>query len=162
MARTVGTLLGKARRYVSDIEAEINPSMNIGELRKMKDTVQEAARDVEQSIQNRRQRLRGASSRKRPDEIRAVADTDARPIPSTSTHARTGGLKQGATPQWYKARNGVRTKALSGAARASPTASQNQLAQASEGRHTAPISERSVPTWPIPQTRLRAIERVVA
>ena len=26
-------------------------------------------------------------------------------------------LKQGATPQWYKARNGVRTKALSGAAR---------------------------------------------
>ncbi len=26
-------------------------------------------------------------------------------------------LKQGATPQWYKSRNGVRTKALSGAAR---------------------------------------------
>ena len=26
-------------------------------------------------------------------------------------------LKQGATPQWYKARNGVRTMALSGAAR---------------------------------------------
>ena len=26
-------------------------------------------------------------------------------------------LKRGATPQWYKSRNGVRTKALSGAAR---------------------------------------------
>jgi sec-independent protein translocase protein TatB len=26
-------------------------------------------------------------------------------------------LKQGAVPQWYKARSGVRTKALSGAAR---------------------------------------------
>jgi sec-independent protein translocase protein TatB len=26
-------------------------------------------------------------------------------------------LKRGATPQWYKQRNGVRTKALSGAAR---------------------------------------------
>jgi len=26
-------------------------------------------------------------------------------------------VKQGATPNWYKARNGVRTKALSGAAR---------------------------------------------
>ncbi|RYE71072.1 MAG: hypothetical protein EOO81_06735 [Oxalobacteraceae bacterium] len=26
-------------------------------------------------------------------------------------------IKQGATPNWYKARNGIRTKALSGAAR---------------------------------------------
>ena len=26
-------------------------------------------------------------------------------------------IKQGATPSWYKARNGIRTKALSGAAR---------------------------------------------
>jgi sec-independent protein translocase protein TatB len=26
-------------------------------------------------------------------------------------------IKQGATPTWYKARNGIRTKALSGAAR---------------------------------------------
>jgi sec-independent protein translocase protein TatB len=26
-------------------------------------------------------------------------------------------IKQGATPGWYKARNGIRTKALSGAAR---------------------------------------------
>ena len=26
-------------------------------------------------------------------------------------------LKRGATPQWYKQRNGIRTKALSGAAR---------------------------------------------
>jgi sec-independent protein translocase protein TatB len=28
VARTVGTLLGKAQRYVSDVKAEVNRSMN--------------------------------------------------------------------------------------------------------------------------------------
>ncbi len=50
VARTVGTLLGKAQRYVSDVKAEVNRSMELDELRKMKDTVEGAARDVEQSI----------------------------------------------------------------------------------------------------------------
>src|SRR5206468_12948105 len=52
VARTVGTLLGKAQRYVNDVKAEVNRSMDLDELRKVKDTVQEAARDVEQSIQS--------------------------------------------------------------------------------------------------------------
>ncbi len=51
VARTVGTLLGKAQRYVNDVKAEVNRSMDLDELRKMKDTVQDAARDVEHSIQ---------------------------------------------------------------------------------------------------------------
>jgi sec-independent protein translocase protein TatB len=44
VARTVGTLLGKAQRYVSDVKAEVNRSMELDELRKMKDTVEGAAR----------------------------------------------------------------------------------------------------------------------
>jgi Sec-independent protein translocase protein TatA len=43
----VGTLLGKAQRYVSDVKAEVNRSMELDELKKMKDTVEGAARDVE-------------------------------------------------------------------------------------------------------------------
>ena len=35
VARTVGTLLGKAQRYVSDVKAEVNRSMELDELRKM-------------------------------------------------------------------------------------------------------------------------------
>ncbi|PZU38758.1 MAG: twin-arginine translocase subunit TatB, partial [Acidovorax sp.] len=50
VARTVGTLLGKAQRYVADVKAEVNRSMELDELRKMKDTVENAARDVEQTI----------------------------------------------------------------------------------------------------------------
>jgi len=50
VARTVGTLLGKAQRYVADVKAEVNRSMELEELKKMKDTVENAARDVETSL----------------------------------------------------------------------------------------------------------------
>src|SRR5512143_3077602 len=50
VARTVGTLLGKAQRYVNDVKAEVNRSMELDELRKMKETVESAARDVESSV----------------------------------------------------------------------------------------------------------------
>jgi sec-independent protein translocase protein TatB len=51
VARTVGTLLGKAQRYVADVKNEVNRSMELDELKKMKETVEGAARDVENSIQ---------------------------------------------------------------------------------------------------------------
>ncbi len=51
VARTVGTLLGKAQRYVADVKAEVNRSMDLEELKKMNNTVETAARDVEQSVQ---------------------------------------------------------------------------------------------------------------
>jgi sec-independent protein translocase protein TatB len=47
VARTVGTLLGKAQRYVADVQAEVNRSIELDELKKMKETVEGAARDVE-------------------------------------------------------------------------------------------------------------------
>src|SRR3954462_375021 len=50
VARTVGTLLGKAQRYVNDVKAEVNRSMDLDELKKMKETVETAARDVESSV----------------------------------------------------------------------------------------------------------------
>ncbi|MBU1358272.1 MAG: Sec-independent protein translocase protein TatB [Gammaproteobacteria bacterium] len=115
VARTVGTLLGKAQRYVNDVKAEVNRSMDLDELRKMKDTVHEAARDVEQSIHA------GASDfEKQFSESGQTLSDLAEPEPTFPEYKhprKNWRLKQGATPQWYKARNGVRTKALSGAAR---------------------------------------------
>ena len=119
VARTVGTLLGKAQRYVNDVKAEVNRSMDLDELRKMKDSVHEAARDVEQSIHS------GASDFEKQfsesgQTLSALAEPKVpyAPVMPVYRHPRKNWrLKQGATPQWYKARNGVRTKALSGAAR---------------------------------------------
>jgi len=51
VARTLGALLGKAQRYVADVKAEVNRSMDLEELKKMKETMETAARDVEQTVQ---------------------------------------------------------------------------------------------------------------
>jgi sec-independent protein translocase protein TatB len=110
VARTVGTLLGKAQRYVADVKAEVNRSMDLDELKKMRETVEGAARDVENSIQTQASDFEKSWSE--------VADAALETAPPEYHHPKKNWrLKQGATPQWYKARNGVRTRAQSGAAR---------------------------------------------
>ena len=119
VARTVGTLLGKAQRYVADVKAEVNRSIELEELKKMKETVETAARDVESSIHA------GAGEiEKQLSEAASTLSADV-PLPSEPPPVypeyrhpgKKWRVKRGATPTWYKARSGIRTKALSGAAR---------------------------------------------
>ena len=117
VARTMGTLLGKAQRYVADVKAEVNRSIDLEELRKMKDNVETAARDVEHSVQT-------AATDFEKDWAATTAGLEsssyeplATPVPEYKNPGKKWRLKRGATPGWYKARHGVRTRALSGAAR---------------------------------------------
>ena len=112
VARTVGTLLGKAQRYVNEVKAEVNRSMELDELRKMKETVESAARDVESSVQSTT-----AEFEKQWQEATTTALAEPPSFPEYKHPKKKWRLKQGAVPTWYKARAGVRTKALSGAAR---------------------------------------------
>ena len=127
VARTVGALLGKAQRYVADVKAEVNRSMELDELRKMKESVESAARDVESSIrtetdnfektwQDATAGLDGSLSDSY-DSTDALQALGSEAYPTYRHPKKNWRLKQGATPQWYKARNGVRTRAQSGAAR---------------------------------------------
>src|ERR1043166_8971700 len=50
VARTVGTLLGKAQRYVADVKAEVNRSIELEELKKMKTDFEDAARNVHSTV----------------------------------------------------------------------------------------------------------------
>lgn len=50
VARTVGHLLGRAQRYVSDVKADINREMQLDELRKLQAQVNESARSLENSM----------------------------------------------------------------------------------------------------------------
>ncbi|PHM21617.1 MAG: twin-arginine translocase subunit TatB [Curvibacter sp. PD_MW3] len=116
VARTVGTLLGKAQRYVADVKAEVNRSMELDELKKMKDTVEGAARDVENSIQTT-----SSDFEKSWSEATSGLESSGLDVPIGYPEYKHPGknwrLKRGATPVWYKARQGVRTRAQSGAAR---------------------------------------------
>ena len=118
VARTLGNLLGKAQRYISDVKAEVNRSMDLEELKKMKETMEGAARDVESSVQST-----AIDFEKQWDETTAGLNAENQvprwePPPPVYKHpGKKFRLKQAAVPQWYKARAGVRTKTLSGAAR---------------------------------------------
>jgi sec-independent protein translocase protein TatB len=51
VARTLGHLAGRLQRYVADVKADINREVELDELRKMKDSVQQAATGFENSVQ---------------------------------------------------------------------------------------------------------------
>ncbi len=127
VARTVGTLMGKARRYVADVKAEVSRSIELEELQKMKSQFEGAARDVEQTVNrevNDAQRAFGSQ----------IGDLNASLTGDDSTASSTAGvweppppqykrpnkrwrLKCSAVPRWYKQRSGVRGHVQSGAAR---------------------------------------------
>ncbi|QBK04761.1 Sec-independent protein translocase subunit TatB [Hylemonella gracilis] len=122
VARTVGTLLGKAQRYVSDVKAEVNRSMELEELRKMKGTVEGAARDVENSIQSTSSGIEREWSAA-TSELESSFESSSGVMPELIAYpeykhpGKNWRLKRGSVPAWYKSRQGLRTKAQSGAAR---------------------------------------------
>ncbi len=116
VARTVGMLLGKAQRYVADVKQEVSRSMELDELKKMKETVEGAARDVENSIQTHASDFEKSWSEATSDASNpSLAGLEI--FPEYKHPKKKWRLKTGATPQWYKARSGMRTRAQSGAAR---------------------------------------------
>jgi sec-independent protein translocase protein TatB len=129
VARTVGHFVGKAQRYVADVKAEVNRSIELEELKKMKGEFEDAARNVENSVNQQIHQtksefdsawsdLDSASSGSTTSEaFGSSVEPLAPPVPDYKHPKKNWRLKRGATPQWYKQRHGVRTKALSGAAR---------------------------------------------
>ncbi len=110
VARTLGALLGRARRYVADVKSEVNKSMDLEELRKMRETMESAAHDVHNSIQSTADDLNAALEEPPGSEV-------WRRTPQYIPRKRGWRNKVSAKPQWYKAGNPIRTRVQSGAAR---------------------------------------------
>ena len=121
VARTVGTLLGKAQRYISDVKAEVNRSMEMEDLKKMKESMDTAMTDVQSSVLNATTQLNQGIANLGQDgtstENNQFATLWQPPQPEYKHPGKNWRLKRSAMPHWYKARQGVRTKAMSGAAR---------------------------------------------
>ena len=115
VARTIGTLLGKAQRYVSDVKAEVNRSMEMEDLKKMKETMDTAMSDVQSSVLNATTKLNQGVAGLGLESSEPEVWTP--PPPEYKHPQKNWRLKRSAMPHWYKARQGVRTRALSGAAR---------------------------------------------
>lgn len=128
VARMAGNLLGRARRYMADVKAEVHRSMELDELKKMKESVEGAARDMEKTIQT------GAADFEKswaeathttvPDapittrnDAEIVFGQAFESVPQYRHPQKHWRVKRSTMPQWYKARAGVKTRVQSGAAR---------------------------------------------
>ena len=52
LARTMGHLAGRLQRYVSDVKADISREMELEDLRKMRDSLQQTATSLETSVKS--------------------------------------------------------------------------------------------------------------
>ena len=122
VARTVGTLMGKARRYVADVKAEVNRSIELEELQKMKSQFETAVQDVEQTVNREVHDAQQALDQQVNDISSGLSSTPAfagyePPPPEYKRPNKRWCLKRSALPRWYKQRAGLRGHAQSGAAR---------------------------------------------
>ncbi len=129
VARTVGTLLGRAQRYLADVKAEVNREMQIDELKSMRDHVKSAASSFESAVHdNLRQTESDLNSAFETSPVTAALPASSSvmtPIvaPEPITPAKRNKWKrnvvvrQSGTPLWFRSANRKRTRVQSGAAR---------------------------------------------
>jgi sec-independent protein translocase protein TatB len=78
VARTAGHLFGRLQRYVNDVKADIQREVELDELRKLRTQFEDAARSVEQSVNQ--------------------IDTDVRQASNELSRAVSGDAPAGETP----------------------------------------------------------------
>ncbi len=122
VARTVGLLVGKAQRYISQVQSEVSRSIDMEELKKVKTGLEEAARNVEHSVNDGMTHLRSEVNTALGDDTHGSGsfynDLASTPyISFTEPVRKNWRLKRGAMPLWYKQQHGVRRHVQSGAAR---------------------------------------------
>ncbi len=62
VARTLGHLLGRVRRYVSNVKNDIQREMEVEELNELHSSVQEAAHSIENSVREEVSELQAATN----------------------------------------------------------------------------------------------------
>lgn len=92
VARTVGHLLGKLRRYVSDVKADISREMEASEMKTLVADVQESARSLEASLNAQAQALQAelsAGAAAVEQEVKELAEAVPESLPLAETQTET-------------------------------------------------------------------------
>lgn len=129
VARMIGTLMGRAQRYMADVKAEVSREIQLDELRNMRETMREAAQGLESSIHSGIERtqselnsaLATSDGAQTMTEANGVMSEQSAAVPTSSIKRKKWRRniisRQAATPLWYRQAHRRRTHALSGAAR---------------------------------------------
>ncbi len=110
VARTAGTLLGRAQRYISQVKAEVSRELEVEELRKMRAQFEQVAQQGEQSFYD--------AVHLSPEKS-ATVDSTLPSIrrPATLPKRSNWRIKQSVLPVWYKRTARKRVHVQSAAAR---------------------------------------------
>ena len=133
VARTVGTLLGRAQRYLADVKAEVNREMQLDELRAMRESVKTAASSFEASVHDHVRETHAEVSSVFETDDASTRDPSLAPqmMPLASSFASPSPMpparrnkwrrnvvtRQSAMPMWFKNASRKRTRVQSAAAR---------------------------------------------
>lgn len=91
VARTLGHLFGRMQRYVNDVKADIQREVELDELRKLKQTVEESARSIEDSVAKEfdaaKDEVRGLESLVEAQVSQAASETTPEPTKAAGAPA---------------------------------------------------------------------------
>ena len=97
VARTVGTLLGRAQRYVNDVKAEVNREIELEELKKLQTQMQDAARGIQQQVSSAGAEVHSAvhdMEKSFQTSVDSVTNESPVPGPSPTTAVEYTGLPE--------------------------------------------------------------------
>lgn len=104
VARTVGAYLGRLQRYVNDVKADINREIELDELRKFKQQVEDTARGFESTVRDEMHKTESELNQVAQDLAGPSATPATDPANSSSTAPATlpaaadSGLGAGSMP----------------------------------------------------------------
>jgi len=122
VARMAGSLLGRAQRYLNDVKREVSREMELDELRKMQQEVEDAASEMKSGITREMNEVE-----QNIGEIHSIWQDPASPLqllPEEANIARKARefrrkklVRNSALPAWYKQQQGSKSRLLSASAR---------------------------------------------
>lgn len=116
VARMAGSLFGRAQRYMNQMKAEVSREIELEELRKMHQDVQDAASDVQQSISRELSEAQSSVHEVLKNPLMDPPTPDQQQV-KVKDFRRKRLARTSAIPVWYKHQSGRKTRVLSGAAR---------------------------------------------
>lgn len=123
VARMAGTLFGRAQRYMNQVKAEVGREMELEELRKMQQEMQQTASEVQHDIDEASRTIHTAVSEAAEAALdhSGSSSFDAPRHEHLAEKAKTFRkkklLRSSSIPSWYKRQNGQKTRVLSAAGR---------------------------------------------
>ena len=116
VARMAGTLFGRAQRYINEVKLEVSREIELEELRKMQNDMQEAASSVEQSISRDLAEIEGEVHNALSNPLLDTPVPDQMAVKAKNFRKKKL-ARTSAIPSWYKKQSGRKTRVISGAAR---------------------------------------------